>query len=257
MDIKVTFEQSVLAKTNSVPIGSPCEYFHPTNCRWSAFWAPLLFNGSWKGCTSPPDSSIRWKVFSRTSGWYDFVVSSRVALQPLRANTISEPKLCVFCHLSNKLTKPHLLNHTFLKLTKSNLPNQTCLTEPTKPILLNLSFEFKSFCAFGNALNVIDSFHFQGSEKSYQMHTMGRGVRDGDSLDGDVGRGPNVDGIVLVGLFGRNRGIRVAWVRKEVSREGSVSKDPENQVKIEVKLELDPVGSTVRYEMMKLCTMSV
>ena len=86
---------------------------------------------------------------------------------------------------------------------------------------------------------------------------MGRGVRDGDSLDGDVGRGPNVDGIVLVGLFGRNRGIRVVWVRKEVSREGSVSKDPENQVKIEVKLELDPVGSTVRYEMMKLCTMSV
>ena len=176
-------------------------------------------------------------------------------MQPLRANTISEPKLCVFCHLSNKL--PHLLSHTFLELTKSNLSNQTCLTEPTKPILLNLSFEFKSFCAFGNALNVIDSFHFQGSEKSYQMHTMGRGVRDGDSLDGDVGRGPNVDGIVLVGLFGRNRGIRVAWVRKEVSREGSVSKDPENQVKIEVKLELDPVGSTVRYEMMKLCTMSV
>ena len=86
-------------------------------------------------------------------------------------------------------------------------------------------------------MNVIDSFHFQESEKSYQMHTMGRGVRDGDSLDGDVGRGPNVDGIVLVRLLGRNRGIRVAWVRKEVSGEGSVSKDPENQVKIEVKLE--------------------
>ena len=67
------------------------------------------------------------------------------------------------------------------------------------------------------------------------MHTMGRGVRDGDSLDGDVGRGPNVDGIVLVGLLGRNRGIRVAWVRKEVSREGSVSKDPGSQVKIEVE----------------------
>ena len=69
------------------------------------------------------------------------------------------------------------------------------------------------------------------------MHTMGRGVRDGDSLNDDVGRGENVDGIVLVRLLGRNRGICVAWVRKEVSREGSVSKDPENQVKIEVKLE--------------------
>ena len=69
------------------------------------------------------------------------------------------------------------------------------------------------------------------------MHTVGRGVRDGDSLDGNVGRRPNIDGIVLVGLLGRDRGIRVAWVRKEVSREGSVSKDPENQVKIEVKLD--------------------
>ena len=69
------------------------------------------------------------------------------------------------------------------------------------------------------------------------MHTVGRGVRDGDSLDGDVGRRPNVDGIVLVGLLGRNRGIRVVWVREEVSREGSVSEDPENQVKIEVKGE--------------------
>ena len=69
------------------------------------------------------------------------------------------------------------------------------------------------------------------------MHTVGRGVRDGDSLDGNVGRRPNIDGIVLVGLLGRDRWIRVAWVRKEVSREGSVSKDPENQVKIEVKLD--------------------
>ena len=48
----------------------------------------------------------------------------------------------------------------FTKLDKSNLTNQTYLTEPTKPILL-LSFGFKSCCAFGNALNVIDSFHFQ------------------------------------------------------------------------------------------------
>ena len=86
-------------------------------------------------------------------------------------------------------------------------------------------------------MNVIDNFHFQESEKSYQMHTVGRGVRDGDSLDGDVGCRPNVDGIVLVRLLGRNRGIRVVWVRKEVSGEGSVSEDPENHVKIEVKLE--------------------
>ena len=69
------------------------------------------------------------------------------------------------------------------------------------------------------------------------MHTVGRGVRDGDSLDGDIGRRPHVDGIVLVRLLGRDRGIRVVWVRKEVSGEGSVSEDPENQFKIEVKLE--------------------
>ena len=34
-------------------------------------------------------------------------------LSTLRAHTIGEPKFCVFCQLTTKLTKPHLPNQTF------------------------------------------------------------------------------------------------------------------------------------------------
>ena len=57
---------------------------------------------------------------------------------------------------------------------------------------------------------------------------MGRGVCDDDSVDGGVLRRKEVDGMILVVLLRRDWGVGIVGVRQEITRKGSVTKNPES-----------------------------